>query len=128
MYNRLTEEEEYAIYKGYLAGRPANEKDPSETYKDKTVLLGCWYWGYNRTKSHKTIQQLLGNWCALYVFVTLMTGTYATMTESTGKLQLIEMSLPGFFDLNDRYQKLNERDPLLSLNELIDWEEFRDTL
>lgn len=56
MYNRLTEEEEYAIYKGYLAGRPANEKDPSETYKDKTVLLGCWYWGYNRTKSHKTIQ------------------------------------------------------------------------
>lgn len=38
------------------------------------------------------------------------------------------MSQPGFFDLDDRYKKLNERDPLISLNKLIDWENFRDTL
>jgi IS5 family transposase len=38
------------------------------------------------------------------------------------------MTQPGFFDLNDRYEKLNERDPLISLNELINWEDFRDTL
>lgn len=38
------------------------------------------------------------------------------------------MSQPGFFDLDDRYKKLNERDPLISLNKLIDWEDFRDTL
>lgn len=38
------------------------------------------------------------------------------------------MSQPGFFDLDNRYQKLNERDPLISLNELIDWEDFRHTL
>ena len=34
----------------------------------------------------------------------------------------------GFFDLEDRYHKLNERDPLVSLNKLIDWENFHDTL
>lgn len=38
------------------------------------------------------------------------------------------MSQPGFFDLNDRLKKLNERDPLISLNELIEWEDFRGTL
>jgi len=38
------------------------------------------------------------------------------------------MSQPGFFDLDDRYKKLNERDPLISLNKLVDWENFRDTL
>lgn len=38
------------------------------------------------------------------------------------------MSQPGFFDLKDRHKKLNERDPLIYLNELIDWENFRDTL
>lgn len=38
------------------------------------------------------------------------------------------MSQPGFFDLDNRYQKLNERDPLISLNKLIDWEAFRSTL
>ena len=38
------------------------------------------------------------------------------------------MTQPGFFDLNNRHKKLNERDPLISLNELIDWEGFRDTL
>lgn len=38
------------------------------------------------------------------------------------------MSQPGFFDLNDRYEKLNERDPLIHLNQLIDWESFRSTL
>jgi len=35
---------------------------------------------------------------------------------------------PSFFDLDNRHQKLNERDPLVSLNQLIDWEEFRPTL
>ena len=34
----------------------------------------------------------------------------------------------GFFDLTHRHQKLNERDPLVMLNELIDWEHFRETL
>ena len=33
-----------------------------------------------------------------------------------------------FFDLTQRHQKLNERDPLVMLNELIDWEHFRETL
>ena len=32
------------------------------------------------------------------------------------------------FDLTQRHQKLNERDPLVMLNELIDWEHFRETL
>lgn len=35
---------------------------------------------------------------------------------------------PGFFDLDERHHKLNERDPLIHLNELIDWEDFRSTL
>ena len=35
---------------------------------------------------------------------------------------------PSFFDLDDRYKNLNERDPLVSLNDLIDWEGFRPTL
>ena len=38
------------------------------------------------------------------------------------------MSQPGFFDLESRHKKLNEKDPLLALNQLIDWENFRDTL
>ncbi len=38
------------------------------------------------------------------------------------------MLQPGFFDLDNRYKKLNDRDPLISLNQLIDWENFRDTL
>jgi len=33
-----------------------------------------------------------------------------------------------FFDLDDRHRKLNERDPLITLNGLIDWEAFRTTL
>ncbi len=35
---------------------------------------------------------------------------------------------PSFFDLDDRHNKLNERDPLTSLQELIDWESFRPSL
>ena len=38
------------------------------------------------------------------------------------------MSQPGFFDLDERYEKLNERDPLIHLNQLINWECFRPTL
>lgn len=38
------------------------------------------------------------------------------------------MSQPGFFDLDGRHKKLNEKDPLLALDQLIDWENFRDTL
>ncbi len=34
----------------------------------------------------------------------------------------------GFFDVEDRYRKLNERGPLTRLNERIDGENFRDTL
>ena len=38
--------------------------------------------------------------------------------------------MPGLitFDLDSRYQKLNEKDPLVALDKLIDWENFRDTL
>ena len=35
---------------------------------------------------------------------------------------------PSFFDLDNRHEKLNERDPLVMLNKLIDWESFRPTL
>lgn len=35
---------------------------------------------------------------------------------------------PSFFDLDDRHRKLNERDPLVALHKLIDWEDFRSTL
>ena len=35
---------------------------------------------------------------------------------------------PGFFDLEDRHHKLNERDPLTALDKLIDWEFFRESL
>ena len=35
---------------------------------------------------------------------------------------------PGFFDLEDRHRKLNERDPLTALNKLIDWALFRESL
>ena len=38
------------------------------------------------------------------------------------------MSQPGFFDLDERYAKLNERDPLVKLNQIIDWEAFREPL
>jgi IS5 family transposase len=38
------------------------------------------------------------------------------------------MTQPGFFELADRFKKLDEKDPLVSLNNLIDWENFRDTL
>ncbi|MBQ0721474.1 MAG: transposase, partial [Gammaproteobacteria bacterium] len=38
------------------------------------------------------------------------------------------MSQPGFFELDDRHAKLNEKDPLLALNHLIDWKNFRHTL
>ena len=34
----------------------------------------------------------------------------------------------GFFDLDERYAKLNERDPLVKLNPIIDWEAFREPL
>lgn len=34
----------------------------------------------------------------------------------------------GFFDLDNRDIKINERDPLIELNKLIDWEEFRPSL
>ena len=38
----------------------------------------------------------------------------------TGKELEKKMSQPGIFDLDNRYQKLNEKDPLINLNELID--------
>ena len=33
-----------------------------------------------------------------------------------------------FFDLDNRHEKLNERDPLVMLNKLIDWESFGPAL
>ena len=38
------------------------------------------------------------------------------------------MRQPSFFELDERFKKLDERDPLVGLNQLIDWEQFRDTL
>ena len=38
------------------------------------------------------------------------------------------MQQPGFFDLDERYAKLNERDQLVKLNPIIDWEAFREPL
>ena len=38
------------------------------------------------------------------------------------------MKQPGLFDLSERHKKLNEKDPLIHLNSLIDWEDFRPLL
>ena len=38
------------------------------------------------------------------------------------------MPQPGFFDLDDRFRKLDEKDPLVHLNKIIFWEAFRPTL
>ena len=38
------------------------------------------------------------------------------------------MPQPGFFDLDECYARLNERDPLVKLNQIIDWEAFREPL
>lgn len=38
------------------------------------------------------------------------------------------MPQPGFFDVDDRFNKLNERDALLKLDQFVDWELFRPTL
>jgi len=38
------------------------------------------------------------------------------------------MAQPGFFDLSERLHKLNEKDPLIQLTALIDWEDFRSVL
>ena len=38
------------------------------------------------------------------------------------------MKQASFFEVDDRYKKLNEKDPLVNLNKLIRWEEFRVTL
>ena len=38
------------------------------------------------------------------------------------------MPQPGLFDLDKRYARLNERDPLVKLNPIIDWEAFREPL
>jgi hypothetical protein len=38
------------------------------------------------------------------------------------------MAQPDFFDLDERLKKLNEKDPLIGLAQLIAWENFRDTL
>lgn len=35
------------------------------------------------------------------------------------------MAHPGFFDLDDRFKKLDERDALLQLDKFVDWELFR---
>ena len=38
------------------------------------------------------------------------------------------MPPPGFFDLDERYARLNERDPLVKLNQSIDWAAFHEPL
>lgn len=34
----------------------------------------------------------------------------------------------GFFDLEKRHRKLDEKSPMIQLNQLIDWESFRPLL
>ena len=36
------------------------------------------------------------------------------------------MYQPSFFELDERLKKLDEKDPLIGLNKLVDWEVFRD--
>ena len=43
-------------------------------------------------------------------------------------VEKITMIQPSFFDTENRLKKLNEKDNLLKLNKLIDWEQFRSTL
>lgn len=38
------------------------------------------------------------------------------------------MPQAGFFDLDERFRKLDEKDPLIHLDKLIFWEAFRPTL
>ena len=38
------------------------------------------------------------------------------------------MPQPGFFDLDECYARLNERDPLVKLNRIIDWEAFEGSV
>ena len=38
------------------------------------------------------------------------------------------MPQPGLFDLDERYARLNERDPLVKLNPIIDWAACREPL
>ena len=38
------------------------------------------------------------------------------------------MPQPGFFDLDEPYARLNERDSLVKLNQIIDWEARREPL
>ena len=38
------------------------------------------------------------------------------------------MPQPGFFDVDERLNTLNQKDPWVNLNRLIDWENFRDSL
>ena len=38
------------------------------------------------------------------------------------------MPQPAFFNLDEGYARFNERDPLVKLNQIIDWEAFRDPL
>ena len=38
------------------------------------------------------------------------------------------MPQPGFFNLDERYARLNERAPLVKLNQIIHWEAFREPL
>ncbi len=38
------------------------------------------------------------------------------------------MQQRGFFELDERYKKSDEKDPLIILNNLIDWDNFRVTL
>ena len=35
---------------------------------------------------------------------------------------------PGLFGLNERYARLKGRDPLVKLNQIIDWEDRRESL
>jgi transposase, IS5 family len=44
-------------------------------------------------------------------------------------MQKMPISQPGFFDLRERYDQLNKSgDPLVKLNEIIPWEDFRASL
>ncbi|PCH61417.1 MAG: hypothetical protein COC05_01090 [Gammaproteobacteria bacterium] len=58
--------------------------------------------------------------------VSINQGNFCRITRKP-QSQVREMQ-PSFFDLDKRHEKLNERDALIWLAQIIAWEEFRETL
>lgn len=55
IHNAFTDEQECALLQGYLAGLTGEMAEPPESYRGNTVLLVCWYWGYNQAVKYRTV-------------------------------------------------------------------------